>query len=289
MRTILRVAVVACCLTIAAFAQQANPPAQRVQRTPSSTVPTRSTPSAEAAAPAQAQPPSQHPPEEQPGRPAPTAQQPGRQTEQPGGPGAAIPPMHFDMTEVPPVQTHHTIRVNGQELRYTATTGRLPIKDAEGKIEAEMFFVAYTLDGADPATRPLTFAYNGGPGSSSIWLHMGALGPKKIAMQPEGWLPQPPYRFVDNPNTPLDKTDLVLVDAVGTGYSRPADANAARNAWIRAVNALVAMAEMVGLAPEDDRLLFSALRAAEQTISNRNRNKTTPAPAPATDTTTATK
>jgi len=151
---------------------------------------------------------------------------------QPGGASREeIRPMHFDMTEVPPVATHHEIRVDGKALKYTATVGRLPIKDAEEKIEAEMFFEAYTLDGADPATRPVTFAYNGGPGSSSIWLHMGALGPRKVVLEPEGWLPQSPYRLGDNANTPLDKTDLVLVDAIGTGYSRPADQNAARKFW----------------------------------------------------------
>ncbi len=129
------------------------------------------------------------------------------------------------------MQTHHTMQLNGQALRYTATVGRLPIRDAEGHTEALMFYVAYTLDGADPGTRPLTFSFNGGPGSSSIWLHMGALGPKRIAMQQEGWLPQAPYRFVENQNTPLDKTDIVMMDAIGTGYSRPADAAAGRKYW----------------------------------------------------------
>src|SRR5438046_819054 len=82
----------------------------------------------------------------------------------------------FDMTEVPPVVTYHQINAGGTTLKYTATAGRLPIKRSDGKIEAEMFFVAYTLDGADRSKRPLTFAFNGGPGSASIWLHMGALG-----------------------------------------------------------------------------------------------------------------
>ena len=179
-----------------------------------------------------------------PGEPSPPAEKPGTTQPQPstppaptepaqpsGGPGEGIRPMHFDMAEVPPVITHHEIRVAGKPLRYTATAGRLPIKDAEGKIEAEMFFAAYTLDGADPSTRPVTFAFNGGPGAASIWLHMGALGPRKVVLEPEGGLPQSPYRLEDNPNTPLDKTDLVLVDAIGTGYSRPADQNAARKFW----------------------------------------------------------
>jgi carboxypeptidase C (cathepsin A) len=148
-----------------------------------------------------------------------------------GAAGEGVRAMHFDMAEVAPVVTHHGVRVAGKALGYTATTGRLPIKDAEGKTEAEMFFVAYTQDGADPATRPVTFAYNGGPGSATIWLHMGALGPRKVVLEPEGWLPPSPYRLEDNPNTPLDKTDLVLVDAIGTGYSRPADQNAGRKYW----------------------------------------------------------
>ncbi len=124
--------------------------------------------------------------------------------------------------------THHEIHLGGGTFSYTATAGRMPIKDMEGRIEAEMFYAAYTLDGTDPATRPVTFAYNGGPGAASVWLHMGALGPRKVVLEPDGRLPPAPYRLEDNPNTPLDKTDLVLVDAIGTGYSRPADQAAAR-------------------------------------------------------------
>jgi len=138
---------------------------------------------------------------------------------------------HFDMAEVTPVVTHHQITVGGKLLKYTATAGRLPIKRADGKIEAEMFFVGYTLDGPDAAKRPLTFAFNGGPGSSSIWLHMGALGPRKVVLQPEGFLPPAPYRTEDNPYTLLDKTDLVLVDAIGTGFSRAADAETFKKFW----------------------------------------------------------
>jgi len=135
---------------------------------------------------------------------------------------------HFDMHETPPTVTHHTTSVNGRTLAYTATAGRMPIKNGEGMTEALMFYVAYTLDGADAATRPVTFAYNGGPGSATIWLHMGALGPRTVVMGPNGFMPQPPFRVHDNPYTPLDRTDLVLIDAVGTGWSRAADAAAAR-------------------------------------------------------------
>src|SRR5579864_5077468 len=130
----------------------------------------------------------------------------------------------YDMSEVPPVVTHHQITVDGKPLKYTATAGRLPIKRGDGKIEAEMFYVAYTLDGQDAAKRPLTFAFNGGPGSASIWLHMGALGPRKVVLQADGFMPPAPYRIQDNPYTLLDKSDLVLIDAIGTGFSRAADA-----------------------------------------------------------------
>lgn len=138
---------------------------------------------------------------------------------------------HYDMTEVPPVVTHHQITVEGKPSKYTATAGRLPIKRGDGKIEAEMFYVAYTLDGQDAAKRPLTFAFNGGPGSASIWLHMGALGPRKVVLQPDGFMPPSPYHVEDNPYTLLDKSDLVLIDAIGTGFSRAADAELHKKFW----------------------------------------------------------
>ncbi len=133
---------------------------------------------------------------------------------------------HFDVAEVAPVVTHHQITVDGKLLRYTATAGRLPIKRGDGKIEAEMFFVAYTLDGPDTGKRPLTFCFNGGPGSASVWLHMGAVGPKQVVLQPNGFMPAPPYRMVDNSNTLLDRSDLVFVDAIATGFSRASNAEA---------------------------------------------------------------
>ena len=137
----------------------------------------------------------------------------------------------YDMTEVPPVVTHHQITVDGKPLKYTATAGRLPIKRGDGKIEAEMFYVAYTLDGQDSARRPLTFAFNGGPGSASIWLHMGALGPRKVVLQADGFMPPAPYRIQDNPYTLLDKSDLVLIDAIGTGFSRAAEQEMFKKFW----------------------------------------------------------
>ena len=129
---------------------------------------------------------------------------------------------HYDVSEAAPVVTHHQITLNGKTLSYTATAGRLPLKRGDGKIEAEMFFVAYTLDGQDAGKRPLTFAFNGGPGSASIWLHMGALGPKRVVLQQNGFMPAAPYRLEDNPDTLLDRSDIVMVDAMSTGYSRAA-------------------------------------------------------------------
>ncbi len=141
------------------------------------------------------------------------------------------PEEHYDVAEVPPVVTHYEVTVNGKLLKYTATAGRLPIKRDDGKIEAEMFFVAYTLDGQDVSRRPLTFAFNGGPGSASVWLHMGALGPKRVVLQPDGFMPAAPYREEDNQYTALDKTDLVLVDAIGTGFSRAATPELSKKFW----------------------------------------------------------
>ncbi|HEY6348527.1 MAG TPA: peptidase S10 [Candidatus Angelobacter sp.] len=128
-----------------------------------------------------------------------------------------------DVAEAPPVVTQHQIQVGGKTLRYTATAGLMPIRNTDGDIEANIFFMAYTLDGqAARDRRPLTFSFNGGPGSASVWLHLGAIGPKRVKMQPEGLMPAPPYQLVDNEFTWLDQTDLVFIDPVGTGYSRAA-------------------------------------------------------------------
>jgi carboxypeptidase C (cathepsin A) len=121
-----------------------------------------------------------------------------------------------------PIITHHSLNIKGKVLNYTATTGMMKIVDEEGKHKSSMFYVAYTKDGQDVATRPLTFAFNGGPGSSSVWLHMGALGPKRVVLTDKGDAPPPPYTMVDNEFTWLEFTDLIFIDPVGTGYSRPA-------------------------------------------------------------------
>ncbi|HTI63687.1 MAG TPA: hypothetical protein VL524_09245, partial [Gemmatimonadaceae bacterium] len=137
-----------------------------------------------------------------------------------GGPEAA------EEAGVPAVEkvstTHHTVTINGKTIAYTANAGTMVIRDDDGKPKATVFYVAYTRDQEDAATRPVTFFYNGGPGSASIWLDMGIMSPRHPEMGPNGAQPAPPYTLVDNPYTPLDVTDLVQVDAMMTGYSRPA-------------------------------------------------------------------
>ena len=135
-----------------------------------------------------------------------------------------------ELVEEKPSVTHHKATVRGKVLQYTATAGRLPIRNETGHIEAQMFYVAYTLDAAQ-SKRPLTFAFNGGPGSATIWLHMGCFGPKRVKMLPNGFMPPPPYEWEDNANTILDKTDLVFVDAIGTGYSRAVTPELGKKFW----------------------------------------------------------
>jgi len=119
------------------------------------------------------------------------------------------------------VTTQHSITINGQAIAYTARAGTIVMKDEEGTPRASFFFVSYTKDGENPARRPITFTYNGGPGSSSVWLHMGAFGPKRVVyLDDEGRAARPPYRTVDNEDSILDVTDLVFIDPVTTGFSR---------------------------------------------------------------------
>src|SRR6266566_2843022 len=216
----------ACILILAlpAFGQERRRTPQPAPTTPPSTTPSSTEPEPPARA-RQMEQEQQQPAREREAEP--TRPTPAPAT--PGGGGATTTSFRFDMKETPASVTHHQVTVGGRTLRYTATAGRLPIKNGEGTTEALMFYVAYTLDGADTQTRPLTFAYNGGPGSATIWLHMGALGPRTVVMDPQGFMPRPPFRVHDNPYTPLDRTDLVLVDAIGTGWSRPAAPPAAGN------------------------------------------------------------
>ncbi len=128
--------------------------------------------------------------------------------------------------------THHSITINGKTINYTATAGTLLLRDGEDKPEALMGYVAYTLDGVkDNGERPVTFSYNGGPGSSSIWLHMGVMGPKRIVTTDAAPTPPPPYKIVDNEFSLLDKTDIVMIDPVGTGYSKAVGKKKDKDFW----------------------------------------------------------
>ncbi len=128
--------------------------------------------------------------------------------------------------------TKHTITVGGRSLAYTATAGHL-IATAQGSASAEasMFYVAYALDGADAATRPVTFFYNGGPGSATVWLHLGSFGPRRLATGIPATTAATPFPLVDNADSLLDTTDLVFVDAVGTGLSEAIAPNNNQSFW----------------------------------------------------------
>ena len=131
------------------------------------------------------------------------------------------------------VVTHHSVTINGQPIAYTVTTGTLILKEeteksgddagaSEGeKPKASLFFIAYTRDDvADPAARAITFSFNGGPGSSSVWMHLGLLGPRRVLLDDDGFSLPPPYRLVDNDASLLDASDLVFIDPISTGFSR---------------------------------------------------------------------
>jgi carboxypeptidase C (cathepsin A) len=126
------------------------------------------------------------------------------------------------------VTTNHSLTIKRRKLNYTATAGRIVLRQevlTDGKFDghlpkAEVFLTAYTLDGADPTKRPVTFAFNGGPGSSSVWLHLGIFGPRRAVSGDVGDLAPPPYGLVDNAETLLAHSDVVFIDPVSTGYSR---------------------------------------------------------------------
>ena len=117
--------------------------------------------------------------------------------------------------------TDHSIRMGSETIPYKATAGTILLKDDEGKPNASLFYIAYTRsDVKDPSPRPLAFLYNGGPGSSSVWLHMGAFGPRRVDTPNAQPTPPPPYRLVDNPDSLIEVADLVFIDPVGTGFSK---------------------------------------------------------------------
>jgi carboxypeptidase C (cathepsin A) len=128
---------------------------------------------------------------------------------------APIPPEHMQVT-------HHELPLDGKDYKYSATAGTLLIDGDDAKPYGSVFYVAYTLDGVnDLRTRPVTFLYNGGPGSASLWLHMGSVGPVRIVTASPNATGAPPYELTPNQYSLLDKSDLVFIDAVGTGFSRP--------------------------------------------------------------------
>jgi carboxypeptidase C (cathepsin A) len=156
----------------------------------------------------------------------PSAQQPPQMRQRTRPPSEAQPPAAEQKHLPPPEEktsiTKHTARVSGQQISYTATAATYVIKADDGTPKASMFYVAYTKDGVtDISRRPVSFVYNGGPGSGSLFTHMG-MGPKRVVLTPDGHGMPAPYSMTDNEDSFLDATDLVFIDAISTGYSRPA-------------------------------------------------------------------
>ncbi len=131
------------------------------------------------------------------------------------------------------IESKHSARIGGKTIKYTVTTGTIVLKeevndkekDAEvEKPRAQIFFTAYAKDGVkDKTKRPITFSFNGGPGSSSVWLHMGVLGPRRVVLTDDGEMPKPPFQLTDNQFSIFDETDLVFIDPMSTGFSRPVE------------------------------------------------------------------
>lgn len=148
-------------------------------------------------------------------------------------PPSAFAQMQSDTLPKPEVSvTKHSITIDGKRIDYTATAGTMLLRSEQNEPMALYGFTAYTKnDVADPSTRPIMFAYNGGPGSSSVWLHMGVLGPKRTVVNDPGFTPAAPYRLEDNNYSILDVADLVMIDPVGTGISRPIGEMTGKDFW----------------------------------------------------------
>src|SRR5580692_4762263 len=132
-------------------------------------------------------------------------------SDKPSDDKSALPPLP------PDAHTQQAIMLDGKTLKYTVTVGALPVRDKDGKVAGEVVVTSYTADGDN---RPVTFALNGGPGASSVYLNFGAIGPKHLQAGNEGDSPSDPTSLTDNPGTWLDFTDLVFIDPIGTGFSR---------------------------------------------------------------------
>jgi len=181
--------------------------------------------------------------------PAPAARP--QQTPTPASPPAtaASADQHKDgekeFTPVPPekpVATHHELTIDGKTLKYTATAGNLLIRDEEDKPYGSIFYVAYTLDGAEAGSRPVSFLYNGGPGSSTLWLHMGSFSPVRIVTDSPNPTAGPPFKLIPNQYSLLDKSDLVFIDAPSPAIPEPSARQRRRTlrAWTRTCAPLTA-------------------------------------------------
>ena len=134
------------------------------------------------------------------------------------GPGKAG--KEADLLPAEPVVTQHSAKINGQTIAYTAECGWLPIRD-DGKLTAKMFYIYYAKsDVQDKANRPMIFSFNGGPGTASVWMHMGYTGPRRVVYDDDGFALKPPTTLEDNPHSILDTADIVYIDPVATGFSR---------------------------------------------------------------------
>lgn len=128
--------------------------------------------------------------------------------------------------------THHSVEINGSTIRYTATAATMILKNDKGQPTGSLGYFAYTREGVDDLSRrPVTFVYNGGPGSASIWLHMGAFGPRRVVVPDAKASAPAPYKLVNNQYSLLDKTDLVFIDPIGTGLSRVVGKGKGKNFW----------------------------------------------------------
>ncbi len=142
---------------------------------------------------------------------------------------AAKPPPIPALT--PDAVTHHRIVLGGRALAYTARAGTITLRNGDDQPIVRVFYTAYTLDGADPSRRAVTFMYNGGPGSSTMWLRMGSFGPVRVQTADNALTGPPPYRIVDNPDSLLDRTDLVFIDMPGSGFGRIIGAGNRDDLW----------------------------------------------------------
>lgn len=157
---------------------------------------------------------------------------PAAAQQRPQGAGAARSEGTAAIPEPTRIVTHHTARIDGRTVEYDATVGSILLRNGQEEAIGELFYTAYTrTDIPSDDRRPVTFAYNGGPGSASVWLHLGALGPRRVATPDTAHAPPPPYALENNTHSILDVTDLVMIDPIGTGLSRPLGEGKGSDFW----------------------------------------------------------